>query len=235
MRPTSRMRVTTPDPEQLRKLLPGLPRAAIEELTASGRQVTYRAGETIMGERDRWTPAVVTEGTVRLAIRSHDGREATLRVFGRGVMVGLVALFNPDYSSPIHDRSMDAVERSTLVFLDPAILARLCHQHPGFTVYLLRVTVEWGGALSDAAGQYAFMTVLQRVAGYLVNLAAPDGSCELVATITQQQLANSVGSVREVVARTLRDLRSDGLVSVSRGRIAVLDRDGLMRSAFDVT
>jgi len=229
------VRVTTPDAKQLQRLLPGLPPGAVEELAATARQVTYNAGETVMGERERWSPAVVMDGTVRLAIRSHDGREATLRLFGRGVVVGLVALFNPDYSSPIHDRSLVAVERSTVVFLDLSLLARLSHQHPAFTVHLLRGTVEWGGALSDAAGQYAFMSVLQRVAGYLLNIATPDGSDELVAKITQQQLANSVGSVREVVARTLHDLRSDGMIEVSRARIAILDRDRLMRSAFDVT
>ena len=231
----ARVRITSADPKQLERLLPGLPLAGVEELAVGARQITYRAGETVMGEREPWTPAVVMDGTVRLAIRSHDGREATLRLIGRGVMVGLVALFDPRYTSPIHDRSMVAVEPATVVFFDPPVLMRLCHQHAAFTVHLLRGTVDWGGALSDAAGRYVFLTVLQRVAGYLLNIAVEDGSGELVARITQQQLANSVGSVREVVARTLHDLRSDGLISVSRGRIAVLDRDGLMRSAYDVT
>ena len=73
------------------------------------------------------------------------------------------------------------------------------------------------------------------VAGYLLSVATPDPSGTLVAPITQQQLANAIGSVREVVARTLHDLRSDGLVSASRARVSILDRDGLMRIGFDVT
>ncbi len=237
MQLTTRMpvRVTSPDPKQLHSLLPGLPSGAVEELAAGARRVTYRAGEMVMSERERWSPGVVVDGTVRLAIRSRDGREATLRLIGRGVVVGLVALFNPDHSSPIYDRSMVAVERSTLVFFDSSLFTRVCHQYPAFTVHLLRGTVEWGGVLAESVSQYAFMNVMQRVAGYLLNVAAPDPSGLLVAMITQQQLANAVGSVREVVARTLRDLRADGLISVSRARIAILDRDGLMRTSFDVT
>jgi CRP/FNR family transcriptional regulator, cyclic AMP receptor protein len=228
-------RITSPDGKQLQRLLPGLPEGAVDELAATGRQVTYRAGETIMGEREGWSPAVVVDGSVRLGIRSHDGREATLRLIERGVIIGLVALFDPDYSSPIQDHSMVAVERSTLAIFDPAVFSRQCHRYPAFTVHLLRGTVEWGGALADAAGRFAFMSVLQRVACYLLNAADGDASGQLVAAITQQQLANAVGSVREVVARTLHDLRSDGLISVSRARIAILDPDALRRAAFDVT
>lgn len=229
------LRITSPDARQLQRLLPGLPFEAAEELAGAARQVTYRGGETIMGEHERWSPAVVAEGTLRLTIRSNDGREATLRLIGRGATIGLVAMFQPDYAPVVHERSMVAIERSTLVFFDPAILMRMCRQHSEFVLYLLRQTVEWGGALVDAAGQFAFMTVRQRVAGYLLSVATPDPSGTLVAPITQQQLANAIGSVREVVARTLHDLRSDGLVSASRARVSILDRDGLMRIGFDVT
>lgn len=228
------LRVTNPDARQVQRLLPGLPPEAVAELAASARQVTYRAGETIMGEGERWTPGIVVEGTVRLTIRAHDGREATLRLFGRGVTVGLVAMFHTDYSPGRHERSMAAVERSTLIFFDTATITRQCRHHPDFVLQLLRGTLEWSGALIDSAAQFAFMSVRQRVAGYLLSIACPESE-GLVASITQQQLAGAVGSVREVVARTLHDLREDGLISVARARVVVLDRDGLMRTAFDVT
>jgi CRP/FNR family cyclic AMP-dependent transcriptional regulator len=226
---------TSPDAKQLHRLMPGLPQGAVDELAATSRQVTYRAGDTIMGERDDWAPAVVAEGMVRLTIRAHDGREATLRLIGRGVTVGLVVMFQPDYAPLVHERSMVAVEKSTLIFFDTQTFARLCRQHNEFVLHLLRQTVEWGGALTDAAAQFAFMSVRQRAAGYLLSVATPGPSGGLVAPITQQQLANAIGSVREVVARTLHDLRSDGLVSVSRARVAILDREGLLRTAIDVT
>jgi len=227
------LRITNPDPKQLQRLLHGLPSGAVEELAGTARQITYRAGETLMGEGERWTPAVVAEGVVRLTIRSNDGREATLRLIGRGVLVGLVAMFQPEYASGIHEKSMAAVERSTLIFFDTATMIKLSHQYPDFAIHLLRGTIEWGGAITDAAGQYAFLSVRQRVAGYLLNVATPEPAGGLVGLITQQQLANAVGSVREVVARTLHDLRSDGLIAVSRARVTILDRDGLMRTAFD--
>jgi CRP/FNR family transcriptional regulator len=48
---------------------------------------------------------------------------------------------------------------------------------------------------------------------------------------TQQDLANSIGSVREVVARAIDELRRDGLIERSRGGIRMLDPDRLEAEA----
>ena len=78
------------------------------------------------------------------------------------------------------------------------------------------------------------MSVRQRVAAHLIGVASIDVESPdtPVAPITQQQLADAVGSVREVVARTLRELRVDGLISVGRARITILDPKRLAGEAF---
>jgi CRP/FNR family transcriptional regulator len=54
----------------------------------------------------------------------------------------------------------------------------------------------------------------------------------LVAHVTQQELADAVGSVREVVVRLLRGLREDGLVHTARDEIQLLDVDRLHAETF---
>jgi PAS domain S-box-containing protein len=49
--------------------------------------------------------------------------------------------------------------------------------------------------------------------------------------MTQQRLADCVGTVREVVARTLREFRAEGLVATAGGRLEVLDAARLARVA----
>ena len=64
----------------------------------------------------------------------------------------------------------------------------------------------------------------ERVAGHLLDLAHPtDEPQRLTVPVTQQQLADGVGTVREVVARVLRELRSEGIVTTSAGSIVILD------------
>ena len=45
----------------------------------------------------------------------------------------------------------------------------------------------------------------------------------LAARVSQQELADAVGSVREVVARALRDLRAAGIVATAADRVVILD------------
>jgi CRP/FNR family transcriptional regulator len=52
-----------------------------------------------------------------------------------------------------------------------------------------------------------------------------------VVELTHQQLADEVGSVREIVTRILRSFADQGLVRLSRGSVEVLDAGGLRRVA----
>ena len=54
----------------------------------------------------------------------------------------------------------------------------------------------------------------------------------LIARVSQQALADAVGSVREVVVRVLRDLRSEGVIRTSRDGIEILLPDRLIAELF---
>ena len=71
----------------------------------------------------------------------------------------------------------------------------------------------------------AFGSVRQRVAVHLLDLASSQQHVRdcLVARVTQQELADAVGSVREVVARVLRDFRQAGVVTTSADAVVIVD------------
>jgi CRP/FNR family transcriptional regulator, cyclic AMP receptor protein len=79
----------------------------------------------------------------------------------------------------------------------------------------------------------AFATVRERVARHLLDLASEgQRGSQLVAAIGQQDLADAVGSVREVVVRALRELRQAGLLETGRDGIVLLDPERLLREAY---
>jgi CRP/FNR family cyclic AMP-dependent transcriptional regulator len=227
------LRTASPETKLIRRLMPGVPDVAMPEVARTSRLVTYRPGETVLGTRELWSPGAVADGTLRFTIRSNDGREATLVLIERGMLFGLHALFEPEPGSPAVDRSVVAVEKSTVVLFETGVIARLGQQHPAFAMHIVSSLVEWGNEVSEVAAQLAFMTVRQRVAGHLLKVATTgrEASDVVFAPVTQQQLADAVGSVREVVARTLHDMRLQGLIEVSRARVTVVDRGGLLRVA----
>jgi len=75
-------------------------------------------------------------------------------------------------------------------------------------------------------------SVRQKLVRHLFDLAAVAQGGELVAHLTQQELADHVGTVREVVARILRELREDGLIETGRDRIVILDATALHARAW---
>jgi CRP/FNR family transcriptional regulator len=70
-----------------------------------------------------------------------------------------------------------------------------------------------------------FGSVKQRVAVALLDLASAQQRPQdrLVAQVSQQELADAVGSVREVVARALRDFRLAGLVATGPDSVLIVD------------
>jgi CRP/FNR family transcriptional regulator len=79
----------------------------------------------------------------------------------------------------------------------------------------------------------AFGTVRQRVARHLLDLASTtQAGPALVVTISQQELADAVGSVREVVVRVLRELREEGYVETGHDGITLLDPQQLSAEAY---
>ena len=71
----------------------------------------------------------------------------------------------------------------------------------------------------------AFGSVRQRVAAHLLDLASAQQHTRgrLVARVSQQELADAAGSVREVVARVLRDFRVAGIVATAADSVVILD------------
>jgi CRP/FNR family transcriptional regulator len=71
----------------------------------------------------------------------------------------------------------------------------------------------------------AFTTVRQRVARHLLDLASPGMSAhgELHVLVSQRELADAVGTVREVVVRVLREFRAEELIRTERDRIVIVD------------
>jgi len=229
------IRIGSTDANQLQRLIPGLAAPAAAELAATARAVTFARGETIISPDSELAPGVVADGAVRLIVRSTDGREATLRTIGRASMFGLVSLFDSERSVVTVERSVVAVEATTVILLDRSTVLRVAARYAGFALHIARNLADTASFLTDTAGQFAFMTVRQRLAGHLLAIAIAHAQGRRVALVTQQELADSIGTVREVVARTLHGLRDDGLIAVSPGRVEILDERAITDTAFGVT
>jgi CRP/FNR family transcriptional regulator, cyclic AMP receptor protein len=193
---------------------------AVKRFVAGGKPFDVLAGVAIYNEADEARLALLIKGLVRVYMNTGDGRQVTVRYVRRGGLLGAPALVGG--AAPVF---VQALVDSTLYFLDAPHVMRLARHEASVAWCLAEECVHrLYDVLEELAGN-TFATVRQRVIRHLLDLAAsrPGSDARLTALVNQQDLANSVGSVREVVARVLHELRAESLVRTAPGRIEIVD------------
>lgn len=89
---------------------------------------------------------------------------------------------------------------------------------------------------TEYAESLAFLDVYGRVASRLLELADQSGmdtgGTEVDIELTQEELATLVGATRRSVSKALGTFQDQGLIKLGRGRITILDREGLERRVY---
>src|SRR5258708_33799530 len=197
-----------------------------DSLSRDTHRVDYAPGSRVRDPGSAPKPGVIIDGLVRAFVAAASGREATVSYAVSGDVIGIGASLVD--GSPL---GLQALEKTTIEYFDAEIFGEALDKEIAVTrlvAELLALSLE---RLSNAMRAIAFGRVRQRVAEHLILLADRDYDGSLVVRITQQGLADAVGSVRDVVARTLAELSSEGIVTRSRGRVMVLDDAALHRDA----
>lgn len=197
--------------------------ATLADAARTMRHSTFRPGDYILHEdEDPQGLFFVQRGRVRLSRTAPDGREQVLDMVRSGEHFNAVPLFD-DRPNIATARAMSAVE---CLVLPRAALHTLIARHPDLAVALLREMSDQLRELVVLVEDLAFRSVRERLARQLLHEAE-----EGAAAITQQELAERTGTVREIAGRALRQLQREGLVQLRRGQVLVLDRDGLAEAA----
>jgi CRP/FNR family transcriptional regulator len=182
--------------------------------------VTHREGET--GEHLE----LVIDGLVRAFVTAPDGRTMTFRYCRCGALVGAVSMYASDFRMPA---GLQAMVQARLLRFSPDVVRRAAHENPLVAEALLRELADRALTYIHEITGSAFTTVRERVARHLLDLAAQESRAagrapqSLKVSVSQRQLADSVGTVREVVVRILRDMRDAGVISTHPDHIDILD------------
>jgi len=172
---------------------------------------------------------LVISGLLRAEVSSPDGRSLAIRYAHPGDLVGVASLFARPYVMP---GSLHALVDSELLELQPDVVRRLARHEIAVANALIDELSERVVAFVAEIPGSAFTTVRQRIARHLLHLATEQpGGQGLVARVTQQRLADAVGTVREVVVRELRGLREERVVETGSGSITILDPGRLAEDA----
>jgi CRP/FNR family transcriptional regulator, cyclic AMP receptor protein len=205
-------------------VLAALPPALRGRLLADALSLDLPAGATIYRDQDEPRGMLVVSGLVRIFLSAPDGRTLTIRYAGASELLGAPVIVGGP--APV---SVQMVTDTRLLVLNARTLRHLGQTDPAVGWMLAREAVHRLYDTFDAVADSAFGSLRQRVARHLLDLAIRQPSGDLIAAVTQQELAEAVGSARPAVARVVAELRAHGLVATVSPGIAILDVEGLHR------
>lgn len=207
-----------------------LPPEVIMRLRAEGERADYPAGTTIYRAGSGPRAMLVVRGLIRVYMTSLGGRQVTVRYARASDVLGIAVLVGGPANV-----SVQALAPSSLFRISSRALTGAARSDARVAWAMAE---ELNRRLYESLQQTAinaFGSVRQRVAAHLLDLASaqmhPRG--RLVARVSQQELADAAGTVREVVARVLRDFRVAGIVATSSDSVLILDAERLHGESWD--
>ncbi|MGQ9829646.1 MAG: Crp/Fnr family transcriptional regulator [Roseiflexus sp.] len=208
-------------------LFAALPEPVCVALASIAVCVHYSVGEVIFLEGDP-SPGlyVLLSGRVRLSRISPGGREQELHIVVPGQHFNSVPVFDGG-PCPVNASAQSDV--TALLFPGESLRA-LILEHPMVALRLLEDNCRYLRRLVNLVDDLALTTVQGRLARLLLTQAA-EGEMGVVQPLTQSEMAARLGTVREMVGRSLKTFEAMGLIRMERGIIVIVDRSGLERES----
>jgi CRP/FNR family transcriptional regulator len=212
--------------EKLLGLYPALSALQADELKTLIKpeaQLRLPAGTRLFAETQpcRGFPLVI-EGSIKVVKAAASGREMLLYRVAPGdscIISSSCLLGHTPYSARGETES-----EVTMVVLPSPLFERLLADSTVFRDFVFHLFADRIAELMQLVEEIAFQRLDQRLARLLLTRG------DDIQT-THQVLADELGSVREIVSRLLKGFAAEGLVSLGREHIAILDQAGLSRLA----
>lgn len=193
--------------------------ALLREIAGRGGVRTYAANTVLVTEDDLSDALfIVLSGSVKVYGSGVDGREVVYGTQGPGEYFGEMTLDGGPRSA-----SVMTLEPTTCAVVPGAQARDFLATHPDFALHLVHKLIRLARASTEHVKSLALEDVYGRVARLLRTLAVDeDGVPTVPHKLTQQDIADRVGSSREMVSRIFKPLVEGGYIAQRGGRIALL-------------
>jgi CRP/FNR family transcriptional regulator len=211
--------------ERISQALPFLQTAQsdiIRDFKANAYYAKIPSGRDIFLEGDEVDGiALMMSGVVRVYKLGETGREITLYRFGEGescVITANAILNQQDFPA------IAQVEQEAEAVMIPAeVFSDWVRRYDPWQDFVFSLVSNRLVSVMEIVDEVAFHRMDRRVATFLLDRSKLQNPI----MITHQEIANEIGSSREVISRLLEDFSNRALVRLSRGEIQILDIEGL--------
>ena len=195
-----------------------LPAALLEAIAPRGSARTFAANAILINEGDTTDSLyIVLSGRVKVYASSDDGREVVLTEYGPGEYFGELSIDGAKRSA-----SIKALEPCSCRVVQGSELRQFLAEHPDFAMHLTLKLIRMVRRLTEQVRSLALQDVYGRMVRVLTELSEPIGDERVVRQkLTQQDIADRIGSSREMVNRVMKELTTGGYVGQRDGRLVI--------------
>lgn len=205
----------------------GLDEALLEQVAAHMQLREFERGEALFWEGDECAGLhILQQGCVKLYRLSPQGRQYIVRILQEGETCNEV----PTFDGGLNPVNTEALETSRVWVIEAGVLRELLKLHPEFSLKVLNNFAGLLRGLVKRVSEMAFFQVTHRLARLISELPPEELDGKSVHW-TQEQMAARLGTVREVVARSLKELERSGAIRLDKRRIRISDPDVLAQWA----
>ena len=194
-------------------------KSARQKLLDESTQKVYPKNTILFSEGDETDSLyIVLKGKVKAFLTNKEGKEIILAVFGPGEYFGEMALIDRGQRSA----TIMTKDRTLVVIFSGKSLRNLLASDVNITLNLLKELLDRFRDAQKKIKSLALMDVYGRVTRLLMQLAEKkDNALVISEPITHQEIANMVGSSREMVSRIMQSLTTGGYIKKKNRKIFI--------------
>lgn len=210
------------------KIVPfaNLDRIYIDKIADAIVEKRYAKGETVFTEGEECNGFyIIKSGKVRIYKLSSEGREQVLEMFREGDFFGIVPLFD---GGPYPANAEVCVD-STLIKIEKDPFLKIVSENPSISLNILPKISKRARAFTSAVENLSLKDVKGRLFSFILDeidrrgIKGKDGMV-IDLDMTHEEVAARLGTVREVITRSLSRLQKEGKLRVEKGMIVVPNR-----------
>src|SRR6478672_7495225 len=190
-----------------------------DKLKEVGIAKTFKEGEIILNE-NTYIKAIplVTKGSMRVMRTDEDGREILLYYIkaGESCIMSFLGGIHHDTSKV----KAIAEEETEILFIPVEKVNLLIKEFPEWLDYIFRLYHKRFEELLGVVNAVAFKKMDERLLNFIKKKVELSKNRTLA--ITHEQIANELGTAREVISRLLKQMEDEGLIKLARNKVTLV-------------
>lgn len=203
-------------------LFAGLEAQDLEELSSKMIVRMFPKSSVIINEGDESQSLFIIEsGKVKVFLSDEDGREIVLNTHGPSEYFGEVSLLDSEPRSA----SVATLEESKIGMISKGDFESCLCREPRLALQVIKGLIWRLRNSTESVRSLALMDVYGRVARLLIKISEEDkGVLTVTERLTHQDIADRVGSSREMISRIFKDLKQGGYIEVVDKQITIKEK-----------